>query len=122
MKAWVVTSEAAEVQIIVFAETRGRAKTLALKTDWLEAEDYADIRCRREPKLDAIAKEKGEHIIDGSLVSHARIMRGLGWRAYDGRIDWCEKCGLYEWEGLSESHLTETETGHICVGCLESIL
>jgi len=118
MKAWVVTSESAEVQMIVFAETRGRAKTLALKTDWLEDEDYADIRCKREPKLDAIAKEKGEYIIDGSLEFHARIMRGLGWRAYDGRIDRCEKCGLYEWESVVESYLVETETGHICVGCL----
>jgi len=120
MKAWVVTSDVVEVSVIVFAETRGRAKTLALKTDWLHAEDYADLRCRRESRLDAMAQQRGETVIDGSSPTCQRTMRGLGWYEIEGRYQECGECGLHEWDQVPESQLTDTGEGYICAGCLDS--
>lgn len=45
MKAWAVSDKWYEVQVAVIAETRGRAKVLAIRE--MYAEEWIDLRCRQ---------------------------------------------------------------------------
>ena len=49
MKAWQVMSDPDRGSTVVFAETRGQAKQLAMSTDTCEDASYLEIECRRLP-------------------------------------------------------------------------
>lgn len=52
MKAWIVREKDKFCATVVFAETRGKAKSLALSTDCCEDARFTDIEVRREPQAD----------------------------------------------------------------------
>ena len=52
MKAWYIRADNVDYTGIVFAETRGKAKTLALNTDnWCDS-DFTDLQVTRCPEAD----------------------------------------------------------------------
>lgn len=57
MKAWVVREKNEFCATVVFAETRGKAKSVALHTEVCEDVDFCDIEVRRAPKMDKYYKE-----------------------------------------------------------------
>ena len=52
MKAWLVKDKNENAATVVFAETRGKAKALAICTEACEDVDFTDIEARRRPQLD----------------------------------------------------------------------
>lgn len=52
MKAWVVRDKNEFCATVVFAETRGKARALAMHTDCCEDTDFCDIDVYRRPNLD----------------------------------------------------------------------
>lgn len=52
VKAWLVKEKDMFCATVVFAETRGKARALALHTDACEDADWLDIDVRRRPALD----------------------------------------------------------------------
>lgn len=52
MKAWLVRQKDEFCATVVFAETRGKARALALLTDACEDADWLDIDVYRRPNLD----------------------------------------------------------------------
>lgn len=52
MKAWLVREKEKFCSTVVFAETRGKAKVLALSTDCCEDARFIDIEVHREPRMD----------------------------------------------------------------------
>lgn len=72
MKAWQANSEYSEGSVVVFAETAGKAKQIALKTDELCDERYVDIRVNRLPKIDRFYKE-GKTIVDWNEDEDIRL-------------------------------------------------
>lgn len=52
MKAWLVRERDGEYATVVFAETRGKARAIAVHTDACEDADFCDIEATRKPKLD----------------------------------------------------------------------
>lgn len=57
MKAWLVNEKDSKYATVVFAETRGKAKSYALYTDACEDADFCNIEARRKPRLDKYYKE-----------------------------------------------------------------
>ena len=57
MKAWLVRVKDQYCATVVFAETRGKAKSIALHTDCCEDADFCDIEIRRLPHIDKYYKE-----------------------------------------------------------------
>ncbi len=47
MKAWAVSDKWGDITIAVIAETRSRAKTRALYSDFSGMEEWVDLRCRQ---------------------------------------------------------------------------
>lgn len=52
MKAWQVYTIDEQYSAVVFAETRGKAKAIALSRDEFEEAQYTDIMAQRLPKAD----------------------------------------------------------------------
>ena len=52
MKAYYASADYLDYATVVFAETRGKAKALALHTDAFEDSEYTDVRVSRRPALD----------------------------------------------------------------------
>lgn len=52
MKAWLVKEKGELSAAIVFAETRGKAKSRALSTECCENSEYQNIEATRQPQLD----------------------------------------------------------------------
>ena len=57
MKAWRVREKGEFCATVVFAETRGKARSAALYTDCCEDVDFCNIEVHREPELDKYYKE-----------------------------------------------------------------
>ena len=57
MKAWLVQPKDEPYAGIVFAETRGQARSMALSLDGFEDEQFTDIEARRAPYADKYYKE-----------------------------------------------------------------
>ena len=57
MKAWLVKVKDEFCATVVFAETRGKARSIAMHTDACEDVDFCDIEVRRLPHIDKYYKE-----------------------------------------------------------------
>ena len=80
MKAWRVNKKDDFYSTIVFAETRGKAKSMALATDCCEYADFCDIEVRREKELD-------KYYRDGKIE--------MDWENPLDRIALVKECGFY---------------------------
>lgn len=52
MKAWLVRARNCEYATVVFADTRGKARAIAMHTDACEDAKFTDIEVYRKPRLD----------------------------------------------------------------------
>lgn len=100
--AWVLSADFAEASVIVFAQTRNKAKGFYRKTPHLWDLDWIDIRVRREPKADSFAGDKPE-LLDGDSRRSEELMHSLGWRCL--KEPTCEWCGCGSWPSIPASHV-----------------
>lgn len=107
--------------VIAFAPDQEAAKKLASRSEWLKDCEWIDLRVNREPKLDALAQSRGVGIITGDGPDDARIMRELGWYEIDGSSEYCENCGLHQWECLPESYIAASGDAFLCRECLDAL-
>lgn len=116
-KCFKVSDYCAEVDILVWAESRGKAKSIAQgESDWFCNTDYTELTCVREPEFDGLRPMGycfGNHLTDDDI----RLMQNAGWYEYEGNPIPCSQCGLYVWFRLPESHI---ENG-ICLSCREKM-
>lgn len=99
MKAWSVTDVDYSYCEIVFAETRGQAKAIALGTEMFEDTDYVYLKARRRPKLDRYYK--GRSVMDWEnmddrviMVKEDHMYCSDDW---DVPEEECEICKAKEW-------------------------
>lgn len=93
MKAWIVREKDRFEAMVVFAETRGKAKTLALSTDACEDAKFTDIEACRAPQVDKYYKK-------GALY--------LEWENPKDRIVLVKECGFWCGEEAFEYEDCET--------------
>lgn len=107
MKAWYCYTNYGDYQTIVYAETRGEAKSLAMRTDAMEDAQYTDIRCRRFPEMDEFYK--GQYEFDWYDQNVRKVLvRDCGWQC-EITSDDCDYCLAKEfcekWEGFNDGIL-----------------
>ena len=93
MKAWQANSEYSEGLVVVFAETAGKAKQTAMKTEELCDEQYTDIRVNRLPKIDRFYKE-GKTIVDWNEDEDIQLelVKEYNWHCLYPLVEWCKVC------------------------------
>lgn len=108
MKAWSVTDDEYPEDVgsvLVYAETRERARSLAVA---YIATDYENARATRAKYADHLATSEGVERAD-------TVLRKLGWREEDSDV--CAACGFAEFDSIAESAVCEDcgncgECGH----------
>lgn len=111
MKAWLVRKKDEFCATVVFAETRGKAKSVATHTDACDYAEFCDIEVRRQPQLD-------KYYVDGkiemdwdnpkdriALVSEG----GFCCDVYDLDREECEVCPASKYCDNYQDYLTEME-------------
>lgn len=79
MKAWLVREKDASCATVVFAETRGQARALAMHTEACEDAAFVNIEVRRKPQMD-------KYYTDGK--------REMDWFNSSDRIALVKDCGF----------------------------
>lgn len=99
LKAFSVTHIFNGYDIIIFEETRNRAKVLALSYE-PEFEDceYTDIRVNRFPEADKYATYKGSF----EICENAEVFNSLGWGCETFELCDVKTCVLHEREVSNE--------------------
>ena len=98
MKAYIVTDRRNwDGYAVVFAETAGKAKALAVNTDACEDVPFTDISARRVPELDQYFH--GETEMDWyDMGDRVAMVRHAGFYcAYEMDKPPCEECAAKEW-------------------------
>lgn len=62
MKAWIVRKKNEFCAEVVFAETRGKARAIAMSTDCCECAEFIDIEVHRMPQADKYYKNGKWHL------------------------------------------------------------
>lgn len=103
MKAWEVKDldSVEQSTTVVFAETRGKAKQLAMNTDTCEDAEFTRISCRRFPEADKLYRP-GMKELDWYDPETRIFLVKHGWQCLDNDLEWCEKCAAKEWCGRWE--------------------
>lgn len=100
MKAWRTYSRDGEYATIVFAETAGKAKSIAMRTECCEDMDFTEIRVTRDKEADAYYRGVNEMDWDNDNDRKLLMKRCYCWEQED---DWeCDECfWKYECEHYS---------------------
>ena len=110
MKAWCVRdkheSYGAE---IVFAETRGQAKMLALSTDCCSETSFLDIDVRREREADKYYKKGKWHLDWENPKDRIALVKDCGFVCDYEYLEWedCESCSAKKYCDAYQDHLIE---------------
>lgn len=110
MKAWHVQGKDNYYgySTVVFAETEGKAKQLAIFTDSCEDERFIDILARRIPELDKYYKP-GKTEMDWYNEEDRIALVKMGWHCVEPIWEHCTSCAAAEWCDLWLDHLAEKE-------------
>ena len=97
MKAWYAYEPNIwEYPVIVFAQTPGRARAIALSTDVLYGADFTRIRLRRMPDFNCLGDNEGE--LDWyDPQTRIALVRDHGWDCYEQTVGECANCPAKEW-------------------------
>jgi len=121
MKAFTISDENVdEGGLIIFAETRNKARVIAQGRYPFEDSNYYDINAKREKSVDSYYTP-GRHIIGVDSQADQQLHFDLGWYMIDGHD--CEGCGLHHWDLVPESHSNNIiDWYNYCNECFEQEL
>lgn len=108
MKAWVVSIKDNFEATVVFAETRGRAKSLALSTDACEDAEFCDIEIRRLPKMDKYYKKGKTEMSWDNQQDRLALVKECNFRCEYAEPDICEACLAREYCSAYEEYIDES--------------
>ena len=111
MKAWRVSKKDDCYSTIVFAETRGKAKSTALATDCCEYADFCDIEVRREKELDKYYREGKIEMDWENPTDRIALVKECGFHCDPDYFDWeeCSVCSAKEYCDYYQDRLEERE-------------
>lgn len=103
MKAWIVSDldSKEDGATVVFAETRGKAKQLAMNTDACEDAEFTRIDCRRFPDADKLY-QPGMTELDWYDPETRIFLVKHSWECSDPDDEYCEMCPAKKYCGRWE--------------------
>ena len=111
MKAWLVREKDEYGATVVFAETRGKARSLAQHTEACEDANFCDIEVRRMPDID-------KYYTEGKLEMHwcnsedrIALVKDGGFSCHPDFWEWedCESCPAKEYCDKYLDRIAESE-------------
>jgi len=111
MKAWKVNVKDDFCSVVVFAPTRGIAKSVALSSDILPDPEYLFLEAIRYPIADSQYNGNGEPCCmywddpDDRLF----LVKECGWTCEEFMLECCEKCSAKDYCGDYQQWLDDKE-------------
>lgn len=96
MKAWIVNEKYEAASAVVFAETRGKAKSAALNTDCCEDANFCDIEVSRAPEMDKYYAEGKTEMDWLDPKDRIALVKECGFHCEDPIAERCEFCPAKE--------------------------
>lgn len=95
-KAWYAYSDYEESYVVVFAETRSKARKYIKETEEFDYYDYIEIKPRRLGCIDYLDKPDGYVMDWNKQEDRLALVKDAGWYCVDPRKESCEKCSAKE--------------------------
>ena len=92
MKAWLVNEKYEFGSAVVFAETRGKAKSAALNTSCCEDANFCDIEVSRVPEMDKYYAEGKTGMDWSDPKDRIALVKECGFYCEDPIAEYCESC------------------------------
>ena len=92
MKAWLAKDKDEFSATVVFAETRGKAKSVAMSTEACEDVDFCDIEIQRVPQMDKYYKEGKTEMDWHDDNDRIALVKDCGFFCEDIIEDVCKVC------------------------------
>lgn len=113
MKAWLVRDKHESYgAAVVFAETRGKARSLALATDCCSETHFLDVEVRRKPSADKYYK-KGKLYLDWeNPKDRIALVKDCGFVCDYEYLEWedCEDCSAKKYCDRYKDHKESEDT------------
>lgn len=101
------------VEFVVFAETEGKAKNMALSYYNCH---YTELRATREPSCDEwLKKDPNIKELNWDIKEHQIFLRCLGWRTIDNKEDYCCATCKKRFECIDECKVCSKKGTSNCV-------
>ena len=99
MKAWPVGEKDEFCATVVFADTRGKARALAMHTDCCEGADFCSIEVYRQPQMDKYYTDGKREMDWEDSQDRIALVKDCGFRCSEDvfEIDDCEICPAKEY-------------------------
>ena len=106
MKAWQVSLKDEFCADVVFAETRGKARSLALRTDCCEDALFTDIEVHRRPQADKYYQDGKWHLDWDDPKDRIALVKDCGFVCSCDYHEWedCESCSAREYCDLYKDY------------------
>ena len=91
-KAWICHNEESCIAEVVFADTRGKAKSYFKNLETFDYYTYCELRPRRKNSLDYLDKPEGYVMNWNNQEDRIALVKELGWYCEDPTIEECKKC------------------------------
>lgn len=113
MKAWLVREKDEFCATVVFAETRGKARVMAMHTETCEDADFIDIEVHRKPQMDKYYTEEKKEMDWFNSKDRIALVKDCGFRCCDDafEIEDCKYCPAKEYCDYYQDRKTEEEMG-----------
>lgn len=99
MKAWLVREKNEFCATVVFADTRGKARAMALHTDCCEDADFCSIEVHRQPQMDKYYTDGKREMDCEDSQDRIALVKDCGFSCSEDvfDIDDCEICPAKEY-------------------------
>lgn len=105
MKAWIITVKDEPYTSVVFAETRGKARYIALNTEAFEDCEFIDIEVRRVPHMDKYYTEGRTEMDWENPKDRYALVNECGFSCEYVEWFYCDTCSAKEICDTYQDHL-----------------
>ena len=112
MKAWLVREKDKFCATIVFAETRGKARALAINTEACEDAKFTDIEVSRQPQMDKYYTEGKKEMDWFNSKDRIALVKDADFVCDIDYLQWedCDTCSAKEYCDRYKDHLESEDT------------
>lgn len=106
MKAWIVGVKDEPYSSVVFAETRGKARSLAMSIDGCSEAQFTDIEVYRKPQMDKYYKEGRRYMDWDNPKDRLALVKDCSFVCDPDYIEYedCEECSAKEYCDQYKDH------------------
>jgi hypothetical protein len=111
MKAWLVRKEGEFCATVVFAETRGKARSMAMSTEVCEDAEFVDIEVRRKPQMDKYYEDGKKEMDWFNSKDRIALVKDANFVCDADYLQWedCDTCSAKEFCDRYQDHLESEE-------------